>query len=99
MGRIVPYLGIIPYNRVEAKREIPKLKFITHGVLTDCDMLLQGRKKGKEVTGGTINSHYHLRFPTSNPLTTSNNCTPYRTRTYDLLISLPHYITIAKQVC
>ena len=30
----------IPYNRVETEREIPKLKFITHGVLTDCDMLL-----------------------------------------------------------
>ena len=49
-------------------------------------MLLQGRKKGKEVTGGTINSHSHLQFPTSNPLTTSNNCTPYRTRTYGLLL-------------
>ena len=28
------------HNRVETEREIPKLKFITHGVLTDCDMLL-----------------------------------------------------------
>jgi len=27
-------------NRVETEREIPKLKFITHGVLTDYDMLL-----------------------------------------------------------